>query len=80
MDWSVVGYFWIIVVFLISCLDSHSDGTHSLIRIHWWASVVMVNSPEDDLFSGELKGVVQFDRGWVTLTMLMGFLDRWKLV
>ncbi len=22
----------------ISCLDSHSDGTHSLERIHWWAS------------------------------------------
>ncbi len=20
----------------ISCLDSHSDGTHSLLRIHWW--------------------------------------------
>ncbi len=26
---------WIIVMFLISCLDSHSDGTHSLQRIHW---------------------------------------------
>ncbi len=22
----------------ISCLDSHSDGTHSLQRMHWWAS------------------------------------------
>ncbi len=22
----------------ISCLDSHSDGTHSLQRIHWWTS------------------------------------------
>ncbi len=27
----------------ISCLDSHSDGTHSLQRIHWWASEVMLN-------------------------------------
>ncbi len=27
----------------ISCLDSHSDGTHSLLRIHWWASDVMLN-------------------------------------
>ncbi len=27
----------------ISCLDSHSDGTHSLQRIHWWASDVMMN-------------------------------------
>ncbi len=27
----------------ISCLDSHSDGTHSLHRIHWWVSDVMLN-------------------------------------
>ncbi len=27
----------------ISCLDSHSDGTHSLQRIHWWASHVMLH-------------------------------------
>ncbi len=26
----------------ISCLDSHSDGTHSLQRIHWWASDEML--------------------------------------
>ncbi len=23
-----------------SCLDSHSDGTHSQQRIHWWASII----------------------------------------
>ncbi len=33
---------WIILMFN-SCLDSHSDGTHSLQRIHWWASEVMLN-------------------------------------
>ncbi len=27
----------------ISCLDSHSDGTHSLQRIHCWASDVMLH-------------------------------------
>ncbi len=27
----------------ISCLDSHSDGTHSLQRIHWWASDGMLH-------------------------------------
>ncbi len=27
----------------ISCLDSHSDGTHSLERIHKWACDVMLN-------------------------------------
>ncbi len=26
----------------ISCLDFHSDGTHSLQRIHWWESDVML--------------------------------------
>ncbi len=26
----------------ISCLDSHSDGTHSLQRIHWWGSDAML--------------------------------------
>ncbi len=29
-DWSVVDYY-----VCISCLDSHSDGTHSLQSIHW---------------------------------------------
>ncbi len=33
MDWSLVDY----CDFFISCLDSHSDGTHSL---HWWASAI----------------------------------------
>ncbi len=27
----------------ISCLVSHSDGTHSLQRIHWWESDVILN-------------------------------------
>ncbi len=27
----------------ISCLDSCSDGTHSLQMIHWWASDVMLH-------------------------------------
>ncbi len=38
-----LAYLWIIV--FIRCLDTHSDGTHSLQRIHWWASDVMLNSP-----------------------------------
>ncbi len=42
MDWSDVDYLFIIV-FYISCLDSHSDGTHSLQRIHWWASNGMLH-------------------------------------
>ncbi len=31
MDWSGVDYFDV----FINCLDSHSDGTHSLQSIHW---------------------------------------------
>ncbi len=34
------GVVWITCDVLISCFDSHSDGTHSLQRIHWWASNV----------------------------------------
>ncbi len=44
-----VDYLWIIVMFLFSCLDSHSDGTHSLQRIHWWATVMNCYiSPKSD--------------------------------
>ncbi len=32
----------------ISCLDSHSDGTHSLQRIHCWASDVMLHFSKSD--------------------------------
>ncbi len=28
----------------IRCLDSHSDGTHSLQSIHWWTSDVMLHA------------------------------------
>ncbi len=33
---------------LISCLDSHSDGTHSLQRIHCWASDGMLRFSKTD--------------------------------
>ncbi len=39
MAWSRVDYYDV----FISCLHSHSDGTHSLQRIHWWESDMMVN-------------------------------------
>ncbi len=37
--WSGVDYCDV----FISCLDTHSDGTHSLQRIHWWVSDVMLH-------------------------------------
>ncbi len=33
---------------VISCLDSHSDGTHSLQSIHWWASDAMLQFSKSD--------------------------------
>ncbi len=39
MDWSDVDYCDV----FISCLDSHSDGTHALQRIHFWASDAMLH-------------------------------------
>ncbi len=36
------GFMWIIVMFLLAVLN-HSDGTHSLQRIHWWASDIMLH-------------------------------------
>ncbi len=36
MDWSVVDYLEVLWI-------THSDGTHSLQRIHWWASDGMLN-------------------------------------
>ncbi len=32
------GVVWLLVDVFISYLDSHSDGTHSLQKIHWWAT------------------------------------------
>ncbi len=48
LNWSHVDYLWFIVMFFISCLDSYSDGTHSLQRIHWWASDVMLHFFQSD--------------------------------
>ncbi len=48
MDRSGMDYLWIIVMFFISCLDSHSDGTHSLQSIHWWASDEMLYFSKSD--------------------------------
>ncbi len=42
------GVVWIIVMFLIRCLDSHSDGTHSLQSIHCWTSDVMLHFSKSD--------------------------------
>ncbi len=41
------GVVWIIM-FFISCLNSYSDGTHSLQGIHWWASDTFLTICSDE--------------------------------
>ncbi len=38
----------------ISCLDSHSDGTHSVQRIHWWATDAMLHFSKSVLMKKKL--------------------------
>ncbi len=44
MDWSGVDYCNV----FISCLDSHSDGTHSLQSIHCWDTDAMLHFSKSD--------------------------------
>ncbi len=44
----------------ISCLDPNSDGTHSLQRIHWWASDLMLNFSK----SVPMKKQTHLHLGW----------------
>ncbi len=37
----------------INCLDCHSDGTHSLQRIHWWASDVLLHFSKSVLMKNQ---------------------------
>ncbi len=47
----------------ISCLDSHSDGTHSLQRIHWWASDAMIHFSKSVLIKNKLICILNDLRG-----------------
>ncbi len=53
--WTVWGIF-------ISCLDAHSDGTHSLQRIHWWANDVMLKFSKSVPMNKHFKQIFIF--GW----------------
>ncbi len=53
----------------ISCLDSHSDGTHSLQRIHWWASDGISPNP----FPPRNKLIYIFAWGWVNFCVIYSF-------
>ncbi len=48
MDWSGVDYLWIIVMFLSAVWTLVLTATHSLQRIHCWASDVMLHFSKSD--------------------------------
>ncbi len=50
LDWSGLDFCDV----FISCLDSHSDGTHSLQRIHWWASDITLNFSKSVLINNKI--------------------------
>ncbi len=64
MDWSGVDYCDV----FISCLNSHSDGTHSLQRIYWWASDVMGNFSISEEETNSSTSWVFW--GWVNVSKL----------
>ncbi len=71
MDWSRVYYCDV----CISYLDSHSDGTHSLQRIHWWAS----NAIFLQTCSDEETNPSWIARGWVICQLFFNFCVNYTL-
>ncbi len=61
MDWSGVYYCDV----FISCLDSHSDSTHSLQSIHWWTSDAMLHFSTSDLHLKWAEGEYILAHFWV---------------
>ncbi len=53
----------------ISSLDTHSDGTHSLQRIHWWASNVMLHFSKPF----QIKKLIYILDGWKVSTFSENF-------
>ncbi len=72
MDWSGVDYCDV----FISCLDSHSDGTHSLQRIHCWASDVMLHFSKSVLMNKQTRLLYVFD-GLLRTTKLTANIYFW---
>ncbi len=70
------GVMWIIVMFLSVCLDSHSDGTHSLQRIHRWANDVMLHFSKSDLMKKN-SSISWMAWGWVHFQQI--FILRWTI-
>ncbi len=59
----------------LSCLDSHSDGAHSLQRIHYWASDVMLHFSKSVQLKKQTHLHLGLDglRGWVNFQQMLIF-------
>ncbi len=80
--WLLVDYYDV----FISFLDSHSEGTYSLQRIHWWARHVMlkylqicsdeeISSPTSSIDSGWVHFLQIFIFGW-TIPLTVSLQER----
>ncbi len=69
--WITCGLLWC----FFSCLDS--DGTHSLQRIHWWASDGMLNSPY--LFPWRNKPIFTLDGQCVCVKFQQIIIFGWTI-
>ncbi len=69
MDWSGVDYCDV----FISCLDSHSDGTHSLQSIHCWASDGMLHFSKSDEETNSSTSWMIWGRGHFQLIFILGW-------
>ncbi len=67
-----------------SCLNFHSDGTHSFMRIYWWASDLMLNSQMNPLWWRNIFQLIVTFRWTIPLNLfclcleLLYFIDRPK--
>ncbi len=69
--WITCGLSWC----FISCLDSHSDGTHSLQRIQWWENDVMILF--SDIFWWRNKLIYIFgDLKWLYFQQILVHLNH----
>ncbi len=59
MDWRLEDYCDV----FISSLDSHSDGTHSLQKICWWASDVMIHFSKSVLMKKQSHLYLEWPEG-----------------
>ncbi len=68
---------WIGVDYCDVFLDSHSDGTHSLQRIHWWSSDVMLNFSKSVLIKTQTHLGLGCPEDKKSKSKLWQFLKHW---